>query len=156
MVLLYFAAWSSESIVPPRQARTRASWDRVLQEGVALLEAGGYDALTIGALCERAGVTPPTIYARAGSKEQLLLAIYERAMQRIARDERLDPADPRWAAMEPAELVRAAVTPGRPRVAGQRRAAAADRPSLRVRRRGSSPRARRTAASSRRASGPSC
>jgi AcrR family transcriptional regulator len=99
-----------ESIVPPRQARTRASWDRVLQEGVALLESGGYDALTIGALCERSGVTPPTIYARAGSKEQLLLAIYERAMQRIVRDERLDPADGSWAAMEPAELVRAAVT----------------------------------------------
>ena len=98
-----------ESIVPPRQARTRASWDRVLQEGVALLEAGGYDALTIGALCERAGVTPPTIYARAGSKEQLLLAIYERAMQRIGRGERLDPSDSVWATMEPAELVRAAV-----------------------------------------------
>jgi AcrR family transcriptional regulator len=97
------------TIVPPRQARTRASWDRVLQEGVALLESGGYEALTIGALCERAGVTPPTIYARAGNKEQLLLAIYERAQQRIARDEQLDPADERWAAMSTAELVRTAV-----------------------------------------------
>ena len=46
---------------PPRQARTRASWERVLEEGVALLEEEpGYAGLTIGALCERAGVTPPT------------------------------------------------------------------------------------------------
>jgi AcrR family transcriptional regulator len=97
------------TIVPPRQARTRAAWDRVLESGVALLESGGYGALTIGALCKRAGVTPPTIYARAGNKEQLLLAIYERAMQRIARDEQLDPSDERWVAMAPAELVRAAV-----------------------------------------------
>jgi AcrR family transcriptional regulator len=81
----------------------------VLESGVALLESGGYGALTIGALCKRAGVTPPTIYARAGNKEQLLLAIYERAMQRIARDEQLDPSDERWVAMAPAELVRAAV-----------------------------------------------
>ena len=99
----------SVAIVPPRQARTRASWDRVLDEGVALLESGGYGALTIGALCARAGVTPPTIYARAGNKEQLLLAVYERAMQRITGDDALDPGHERWAAMTAAEVVREAV-----------------------------------------------
>lgn len=99
----------SVAIVPPRQARTRASWDRVLDEGVSLLESGGYGALTIGALCARAGVTPPTIYARAGNKEQLLLAVYERAMQRITGDDALDPGDERWAAMTAAEVVREAV-----------------------------------------------
>jgi AcrR family transcriptional regulator len=91
------------------QARTRESWARVLDAGVALLEDGGYGALTIAALCERAAVTPPTIYARAGSKEQLLLAVYERAMERVTADDALDPADPRWAAMAPTERVRAAV-----------------------------------------------
>ena len=95
--------------MPPRQARTRAAWDRVLESGVALLQSGGYEALTIGALCEAAEVTPPTIYARAGNKEQLLLAIYERAMERIGRDERLHPSDERWEAMTPPALVRAAV-----------------------------------------------
>ena len=99
----------SIAIVPPRQARTRASWDRVLDEGVALLESGGYGVLTIGALCARAGVTPPTIYARAGNKEQLLLAVYERAMQRITGDDALDPGHERWAAMTAAEVVREAV-----------------------------------------------
>jgi AcrR family transcriptional regulator len=96
-------------IVPARQKRTRASWERVLDEGVALLESGGYAALTIGALCARAGVTAPTIYARAGNKEQLLLAVYERAMDRIRADDVLDPGDPRWAAAPPAQVVRDAV-----------------------------------------------
>jgi len=94
---------------PPKQARTRASWERVLDEGVALLESGGYTALTIAALCERAGVTAPTIYARAGSKEQLLLAIYERAMERITAEDALDPDDPRWEAIAASDRVREAV-----------------------------------------------
>ncbi len=77
------------SVRPPRQARTRAAWERVLDSGVALIEDVGYDGLTIAALCERASVTPPTIYARAGDKETLLLAIYERAMERIRASDQL-------------------------------------------------------------------
>jgi AcrR family transcriptional regulator len=95
---------------PPRQARTRASWERVLEEGVALLEEeAGYAGLTIGALCERAGVTPPTIYARAGSKDGLLLAVYDRAMAHIDAVDGLHPEDPRWAGLDDDALVRGAV-----------------------------------------------
>ncbi len=50
----------------PRQARTRAAWQRILEAGLQIVEQDGYDALTIASLCDRAGVTPPTIYARAG------------------------------------------------------------------------------------------
>jgi AcrR family transcriptional regulator len=95
---------------PARQARTRASWERVLEEGVALLEEeAGYAGLTIAALCERAGVTPPTIYARAGSKDGLLLAVYDRAMTHIDAVDGLDPQDPRWSGMDDDALVRGAV-----------------------------------------------
>jgi AcrR family transcriptional regulator len=95
---------------PPRQARTRASWERVLEEGVALLqEEAGYAGLTIAALCERAGVTAPTIYARAGSKEGLLLAVYDRAMVHVAAVDGLHPQDPRWTALDDDALVRGAV-----------------------------------------------
>jgi AcrR family transcriptional regulator len=95
---------------PPRQARTRASWERVLEEGVALLEEeAGYAGLTIAALCERAGVTPPTIYARVGSKDGLLLAVYDRAMEHVRAVDGLDPRDPRWAGLDDDALVRAAV-----------------------------------------------
>jgi AcrR family transcriptional regulator len=88
----------------PRQARTRAAWQRILEAGVQIIERDGYDALTIASLCERAGVTPPTIYARAGSKEALMLAIYEHAMERIRRSDRLDPSDARWQEL-PADMV---------------------------------------------------
>jgi AcrR family transcriptional regulator len=74
----------------------------VLDAGVALLEEGGYEALTIGAVCERAGTTPPSIYARAGSKEGLLLAVYEHAMARITRYG-IEPDDPAWTGLTAAQ-----------------------------------------------------
>jgi AcrR family transcriptional regulator len=95
---------------PPRQARTRESWRRVLDEGVALLEEeAGYAGLTIAALCARAGVTPPTIYARVGSKDGLLLAVYDHAMADIEAIGDLDADDPRWSGLDDDALVRAAV-----------------------------------------------
>jgi len=83
---------SSPVVRPPRQARTRASWERVLEAGVDILESDGYEGLTIAALCDRAGVTPPTIYARAPSKETLLQAIYEHGSSRVRAVVGLDEA----------------------------------------------------------------
>jgi AcrR family transcriptional regulator len=59
---------------------------------VAILEEDGYDGLTIAALCERANVTPPTVYARVADKETLLSAIYERGVAKLDRDAPLDEA----------------------------------------------------------------
>ena len=92
----------------PQQRRSRATWSRVLEAGLELLEARGYAALTIEAICKRAQTTPPAIYARAGNKEGLLVAIYERAMERIEATG-IDPADPVWARLRADELVRRAV-----------------------------------------------
>ena len=82
---------------PPQQARSRATWDRVLDAGVEILEREGHEALTIAALCERAGVTPPTVYARAPDKQTLLVAIHRRAVDRLDADSQLTgplaPAD---------------------------------------------------------------
>jgi AcrR family transcriptional regulator len=86
---------SVTEISAPRQARSRATWARVLDAGVELLAEGGYEALTIGALCERASATPPSIYARAGSKDGLLLAVYEHAMAQITRTA-IHPDDGTW------------------------------------------------------------
>jgi len=92
-------------ISAPRQARSRATWARVLDAGVELLAEGGYEALTIGALCERASATPPSIYARAGNKDGLLLAVYEHAMAQITRTA-IHPDDGTWDGLS----VQAAVT----------------------------------------------
>jgi AcrR family transcriptional regulator len=76
----------SLAVRAPRQQRTREQWTRILDAGVALLEDDGYDAFTIPAICERAGVPPRALYARADSKDALFLAVYEHGMQRISAD----------------------------------------------------------------------
>src|SRR4051794_40549781 len=88
-------ATTESAIREPQQARSRATWRRVLDAGLELLEERGYAGLTVGALCARAGATPPSVYARAGNKERLLLAIYEHAMERIDAAS-IDPDDPAW------------------------------------------------------------
>jgi AcrR family transcriptional regulator len=95
-------------ISAPRQARSRATWARVLDAGVELLQEGGYEALTIDALCRRAAATPPSIYARAGNKDGVLLAIYEHAMTQITQYA-IHPDDPSWATLDRDAVVRRAV-----------------------------------------------
>ncbi|SHN23833.1 TetR/AcrR family transcriptional regulator [Cryptosporangium aurantiacum] len=94
---------------PPKQRRSREAWNRVLDAGVTILEEDGYEAFTIAAVCERANVAPPAIYARTTSKEALFLAVYEHGIARLVADQQaLEPAD-RWTGYAPAELVRAVV-----------------------------------------------
>ena len=100
---------ASLEVRPPRQQRSREAWSRVLDAGVAVLEDGGYEAFTIAAVCTRARVAPPAIYARTTSKDALFLAVYEHGVARLRADQRVfDDAD-RWAGLPPADLVCAAV-----------------------------------------------
>jgi AcrR family transcriptional regulator len=94
---------------PPVQRRSRETWARVLDAGVAVLEDGGYEAFTIAAVCERAQVAPTVIYARTTSKDALFLAVYEHGISGIRDDQRVFTEPDRWAGLGPAELVRAAV-----------------------------------------------
>nr|WP_274636101.1 TetR/AcrR family transcriptional regulator [Microbacterium bovistercoris] len=71
----------------PLQARSRASWERVLTAGRALLEEGGYEALTINEVCRRAHVAPPSIYARVDGRVELFRAVYERTMHEVVATE---------------------------------------------------------------------
>jgi AcrR family transcriptional regulator len=94
---------------PPKQQRSREAWNRVLDAGVAILEDGGYDAFTIAAVCERARVAPPAIYARTASKDALFLAVYEHGIARLRADQEVFADTTRWADLAPADLVRDAV-----------------------------------------------
>src|SRR3954468_9843732 len=87
---------------PPKQRRSREAWNRVLDAGVAILEDGGYDAFTIAAVCERARVAPPAIYARTASKDALFLAVYEHGIARLRADEGVFADTARWADLGPA------------------------------------------------------
>lgn len=70
-------------IRPPRQARSKASWRRILDAGRALIEEGGTQALTLSALCERADVAPTTVYQRVESMNGLLYAIFNDHMAEV-------------------------------------------------------------------------
>src|SRR3954454_11180502 len=97
------------TVRPPKQRRSREAWSRVLDAGVSLLEEGGMEAFTIAAVCERARVAPPAIYARTASKDALFLAVYEHGIARLRADQGVFAASVLWAARGPADLVREAV-----------------------------------------------
>jgi AcrR family transcriptional regulator len=75
----------------PRQARSSATWERVLDAGVEILEHDGHEALTIARVCARAGVVAPSIYARVPDKEALLQAIHRHAVARLNAPLELTP-----------------------------------------------------------------
>jgi AcrR family transcriptional regulator len=80
-----------ESLIrPPLQRRSQESLERVLQAGAELLLDVGYEGFTLQEVSKRSGVSIGSIYARAPSKEALILAIYDREMARVsAANERL-------------------------------------------------------------------
>jgi len=97
------------TIRPPLQQRSRETWARVLDAGVALLEEGGYEAFTIAAVCERAQVAPRVIYARADSKDALFLAVYERGIARVRADQAVFGDEERWQGLTADQLAHDAV-----------------------------------------------
>jgi AcrR family transcriptional regulator len=94
---------------PPVQRRSRETWARVLDAGVAVLEDSGYDGFTIAAVCARAQVAPTALYARTTSKDALFLAVYEHGIARLRAEQEVFADEQRWTGLAPAELVRAAV-----------------------------------------------
>ncbi|WP_246080306.1 TetR/AcrR family transcriptional regulator [Modestobacter altitudinis] len=97
------------AVRPPLQRRSRETWARVLDAGVAVLEDRGYDGFTIAAVCEQAQVAPTALYARTTSKDALFLAVYEHGIAGLQADQEVFADDARWTALAPAQLVRAAV-----------------------------------------------
>lgn len=93
----------------PRQQRSRAAWERILDAGVALLEEGGYEAFTIAAVCERAQVVPRAVYARVNTKEGLFLAAYEHGVARLVGEHDVFTDEHRWAGLGPEQLIHEAV-----------------------------------------------
>jgi AcrR family transcriptional regulator len=73
-----FAALADEAgiAVPAEGPTTR---ERILEAAADLVLRAGFAATTMEQIAERAGVRPPTIYRHFASKEDLLIALAERA-----------------------------------------------------------------------------
>jgi AcrR family transcriptional regulator len=74
---------ATTSIRPPRQARSRASFERVLRAGRDVIEEQGYRGFTLAEVSRRAGVSIGSIYARVPSKDALFQAIHARVVDEI-------------------------------------------------------------------------
>jgi AcrR family transcriptional regulator len=71
------------------ERKTAANREAIIDAAQALLDEGGLAALTIPAVSERADVAVQTIYNRIGSRDALLLAVAQRALEanRVYMDE---------------------------------------------------------------------
>src|SRR4051795_11390344 len=98
-----------EALRPPLQNRSRESLERVLDAWQRLLEEKGWDGFTVQEVSRRAKVSIGSIYARAPSKEALILAVYDRAVGHIAeQNAALLTPDEQWEGLDAGELIVAA------------------------------------------------
>ncbi len=72
------------AVRPPKQRRSRESYERVLDAAHVLLEENGFEGFTVQEVAARAGVSIGAIYERFGNKETLLRAVHARLMEAMA------------------------------------------------------------------------
>jgi AcrR family transcriptional regulator len=62
----------------PVQARSRATYERVLDATLAILDEEGWDGLSTNAVAARAGLTVPTVYSYFPDKYAIVHELFER------------------------------------------------------------------------------
>ena len=94
---------------PTKQARSRATLDRLLRAAEEVLARDGLDGATVPAIARRAGVSVGIVYRRFPDKDALLRAVYERFFARSRESNRatLDPAC--WVGVPLPDVVRAVI-----------------------------------------------
>ena len=74
----------------PRQARSRATWNAIVEASAQILEREGPEGLTTNDVAERAGVSIGTLYQYFPDKQAILIAAARRELTRSP------PARQRW------------------------------------------------------------
>jgi AcrR family transcriptional regulator len=74
-----------QTVRPPKQQRSRESYERVLHAARELLEENGFEGFTVQEVATRANVSVGAIYERFGNKETLLHTVHARLMETIAK-----------------------------------------------------------------------
>jgi len=64
----------------PKQARSRATWEAIVEAASQILERGGAAALNTNAVAERAGVSIGTLYQYFADKRAILIAVARREL----------------------------------------------------------------------------
>jgi AcrR family transcriptional regulator len=91
-------ATTNQTVRPPKQQRSRESYERVLDAAHGLLEENGFEGFTVQEVAARANVSVGAIYERFGNKETLLRTVHARLMETMAQfdpgESVVEPADP--------------------------------------------------------------
>lgn len=91
-----------DGAVRPRAAGSEATRRAILDAATQLLASAGEEGLSIRELCQKAGVTPPTVYHHFGDKAALVDRVVDECFAAfdVAFDDRTPPSDPvarlRW------------------------------------------------------------
>lgn len=95
----------SSPIRVPKQERSRASFERVLEAAVDLLQVEGYAGFTLQQVSQRARVSIGAIYCRVEGKDDLFHAVHDHVLERLDAEveSMLDPA--KWERVEPQKLI---------------------------------------------------
>ena len=112
------------TVRPPKQRRSRESYERVLDAAHTLLEENGFEGFTAQEVAVRSGVSIGAIYERFGSKETLLRAVHQRLMESMSEAGELAASR-----TGPPDGARAAITAS---VAGMARVMSDNRKALRA------------------------
>jgi AcrR family transcriptional regulator len=65
-------------VIPPKQARSQATLNRICQAALDLMEESGIEGTTVAAIVERAGASVGSFYARFAGKEELVRFLQDR------------------------------------------------------------------------------
>ena len=86
----------ADGVRPPRQERSRATFERLLDAAQELLERGGTDGTSMADVAQRAGSSIGALYTRVPDKATLVRAVQLRLVERqLSGAEELARADPR-------------------------------------------------------------
>jgi len=95
----------SSSINIPKQDRSRASFERVLDTAVEILKERGYEGFTLQDVSRRSRTSIGSIYCRVKGKDELFQAVQEHALAKIDSEIR-DILDPdKWSNVRPQKQV---------------------------------------------------
>ncbi|MEU9347975.1 TetR/AcrR family transcriptional regulator [Streptomyces sp. NPDC048278] len=91
--------------LPPRQARSVLTYQRILNAATAILAERGWDAFTIDAVGQAADVSVGNIYRRFGDKDGLFTAVHTAHLERMRAAGRQAFAPEAWPDLPPQDGV---------------------------------------------------
>lgn len=94
---------------PPKQGRSRLSYERILRASEALLDGRDWEAIAVSEICAAAKVSASSFYSRFETKEALLFELHARHRERRLAQIQQCASAVDWAALPPRDVVREAL-----------------------------------------------